>query len=326
MCKPFCPQPYNETCYNEGDWQNGYFYTVPAWAGLISSLLSVVGCLLMLISYQKYRDFRTGSRKVATWLSVSNLFLAIGYAVGSLNLIIFRYSPDQKYCSGFSYICQAQALVTWSSALASFIWTVILALYLFVALVKRSINAANHWLAWIAYYAVSLVVPIVIMGSVAGIQRLGYSPYATGGTCFISTGLNKTGNDSDRYGFELQSVCIISLIKFLEVTSYVIVVFFFGVIQYKIITLPSMEQVCTTLFVCMLETATFARKMKISIFCMLPLSCLKVKSLLMGPHAEENGDYSQYPSSSSLSAFGEPFRCCCRSLCFTMINPPTAYH
>ena len=235
-----CPQLRNDSCYNGSGWQVGYYYTIPAWAGFFSSLLSILGCVLMLISYQRYRDFRTGSRRVATWLSVWNLGLAIGYAVGSLNFIIYGYSPANY--SRFFYICWGQALLTWTSALASFVWTVILAWYLFLTLVKRTINAANHWLTWIAYYTVSLAIPLVTMSFVAGFDYLGYSPYATGGTCFIST--LRPDNGTERYGFTSQTISIISFIKGLETMSYVIVVLLFTTIQFKITSLPSLEQVC----------------------------------------------------------------------------------
>ena len=239
-----CPQPRNTSCLvDDRGWQIGHYHAIPVWTGLVSSLLSVLGCVLMLISYQRYRDFRTGSRRVATWLSVFNLLLAVGYALGSLNFIVYQYSEGENYCSWFSYICAAQAFVTWSSALASFIWMVILALYLFLALVKRTINTANHWVTWITYYVVSIAVPLATMLVIAGFQHLGYSPYATGGSCFVSTWLNKSVNGSDVYGFRATNVSLISLVKGLEVVSYVIVVFVFGVIQFKISTLPCVEQV-----------------------------------------------------------------------------------
>ena len=238
-----CPQPRNESCYNGSGWQVGDYYTITAWAGLFSSLLSVLGCLLMLISYQRYRDFRTGSRRVATWLSVWNLGLAMGYAMGSLNFIIYGFSepPGNSSCSGFFYICWGQALVTWTSALASFVWTVILAWYLFLTLVKRTINAANHWLTWIAYYSVSLAIPLVAMSVAAIFGPLGYSPYATGGTCFIST--LRYYNGSEGYGFTSKTISIISFIKGLETMSYVIVILLFTIIQSKVVSLPSLEQV-----------------------------------------------------------------------------------
>lgn len=241
----YCPQQEG-SC--NGSWESDYFYTIPAWAGLISSLLSVIGCVLMLISYQQYRDFRTGSRKVATCLAVFNLFLALGYIVGSLNYMIYRYAHgsdvnSSTLCSGFSYICVVQAFVTWSSALASFIWTGILAVYLFVTLVKKTIHTANHSLTWLAYFVVSLVFPIVIMTVVVATGNLGYSPYASGGSCFITTGEYDKTTDIVEYRFTPTSLSVISVIKVLEVASYVIVVFFFAVIQYKIVALPSLDQV-----------------------------------------------------------------------------------
>ena len=153
----FCPGEYFSTNYTsssdavcEQDRLRLDFHNAPAWVNLASSLIALAGCVLILITYHHYPSFRTGSRKIASCLAFSNLFLALGSIVGSLNYLLYRYqavdssSEFKTHCTAFVIICQLQAFVTWASTLASFVWTTILAAFLYLALAQGSIAFFSH--------------------------------------------------------------------------------------------------------------------------------------------------------------------------------------
>lgn len=218
------------------------FYNAPAWVNLASALIALVGCVLILFTYHSYASFRTGSRKVATCLAFSNMFLALGSILGSLNYLVYRYQDsnvnnETASCTAFAIICQVQAFITWTSALASFIWTVILALYLYLALARGSSAFFNYKYCWWSYYALSFAVPMFIIGPIEGSGFLGYSPYGNGGGCFITTGYVNMSNESNEssvlYAYTDASTGLVSFVKGLEVFAYVLVIMLFSIILCK---------------------------------------------------------------------------------------------
>lgn len=233
--KDVCPASYfNATCNaSENETLKLDFHFVPASAGMLSAIASIVGCVLMLVAYYRFSDFRTGSRRVATFLALSNLLLAIGSAIGYFNTL--WYGPAESNgsgspaCSAYSVICTAQAFVTWSSALSSFTWTAILAWYLHSALVRQSILIANRSWAWVWYWLLSILIPMGALSPLLVTSFLGYSPYANGGGCFITTVYNST-EDYPVFEFTLDNTALIVTIKCVEVASYIVVVSIFTAI------------------------------------------------------------------------------------------------
>ena len=220
------------------------FYNAPAWVNLASSLISLAGCVLILITYHHYPSFRTGSRKIASCLAFSNLFLALGSIIGSLNYLIYRYQSVQsrcefmRHCTAFVIICQLQAFVTWTSTLASFVWTTILAVFLYLALAQGSIAFFSHQYMWWGYYVMSLAVPLFVIAPIGGAGFLGYSPYANGGGCFITTAYvrentSNVPNQTIIYQYNGISTGLLSLVKGLEVLAYVVVTVLFSVTLWK---------------------------------------------------------------------------------------------
>ena len=175
-----CPQEDNIECGSEK--YNLFLGPIPTYISLISSTLACIGAGTIIITYILFKDLRTGSRSIITFLSIADFFTAFGYIVGGANYLAYYRKQDQT-CEQFDVICSIQSFVTTWSQLSSYTWTCGLALYLLLTIVFGKNRLANrliplfHILAWGLPIFVAL--PMLVIG------RLGYSPYAASNWCFI---------------------------------------------------------------------------------------------------------------------------------------------
>lgn len=99
---------------------------------VISCALSFLGSLLIICTYATWGDLRTTPRKLLVFLSVADLLSALSYFYGVLRVFTSN-TPD----------CIAQGAVSTFANTSSFFWTVAIALYLYVFIVKSSQRLAD---------------------------------------------------------------------------------------------------------------------------------------------------------------------------------------
>ncbi len=185
----------------------------------------------MIIDPQFYRwkDIRTGSRSVVTFLAIADFFTAFGYIIGSSNFALhLGKSPGSKTCAYFSSICTIQSFITSWSSLSSFLWTSALALYLYCTVVHSKILFARklipyfHVICWGAPILICL--PLLIAG------KLGYSPYAAVTWCYIYQPVVVVDN-----GLSMNTVVWLFLGgKLWEIISYFVVVGLYVAIKIQV--------------------------------------------------------------------------------------------
>ena len=126
-------------------------------AGMTSSMLSVVGSILIIGSYLAWKDLRTTTRKLLVYLSICDLSTAL------FNFIGLSQSVEAKLSN--TNICIAQSFFnTWSS-MSSFCWTVAIGIYLYVCLVKRNPASAERLVIYfhlVSWFVVVVVVIVVV--------------------------------------------------------------------------------------------------------------------------------------------------------------------
>ena len=175
----------------------------------------------------RWKDIRTGSRKIITYLSIADFCTAFGYILGSLNYLI--NFGQKKSCSNFHTVCQIQSFITTTSSMSSFVWTTMLAIYLYISVVHNEGNRAQrffpllHVLAWGA--------PLIITVPILATGNLGYSSMAVSTWCYIQT------CSSDKGIF-----LIMVAGKFWEILCYLLVFFFYILIKIHLrrqVILPS---------------------------------------------------------------------------------------
>lgn len=99
---------------------------------LISCALSFLGSLLIILTYVIWTDLRTTPRKLLVFLSLADLLSAISYSYGVWKV----FTED-------SLDCTVQGAISTFANTSSFFWTVAIAIYLYIFLVKSSQRLAD---------------------------------------------------------------------------------------------------------------------------------------------------------------------------------------
>lgn len=99
---------------------------------LFSCALSFVGSSLIILTFIAWSDLRTTPRKLLVYLSVSDWLSAVSYAVGVWR-VFHTDSPG----------CIIQGAISTFGNSSSFFWTVSIAVYLYVFIVRSSRRVAD---------------------------------------------------------------------------------------------------------------------------------------------------------------------------------------
>ena len=241
-----CPDEFEgqmfEFCANPG-WKRLDFYPTPLILSIVSCTFSLVGSSLIVMTYALWMDIRTGSRRIITYLSIADFVTAVGYIMGSVNSIDYRFKVDSgsvdtaRACIEFDEVCQIQSFIsTWSSN-SSFLWTLILAVFFYWTIVRGEIDRVMqlfplyHVIAWL--FPLLYVIPLLVT------HKFGYSVVASGGWCFMRTSNNpykENADDTDAYhSMSLETIgLLLAGGKLVEISTYFIVLVLYLRISYFI--------------------------------------------------------------------------------------------
>lgn len=100
---------------------------------LVSCALSFVGSSLIMLTYFVWSDLRTTPRKLLVYLSAADWLSAASYAFGVW-----------KSFRGDSLDCVVQGAISTFANTSSFFWTVAIAVYLYVLIVRCSQRLADN--------------------------------------------------------------------------------------------------------------------------------------------------------------------------------------
>jgi hypothetical protein len=197
----------------------------PTYFSVTSSSLSIVGSILIFLTYFVLKGIRNVAQKIITLLALADFFTAMGYLIADWNFLTNSHSL--QHCAVFDQVCKVQSFVTSTSSLCSFGWTCALALHFYLLLsgmkAKNSLSTLLVWqnvVLWIA--PLLIVLPLLIA------DKLGYSTYATANWCFIK------GQSVSRE----EIVLILIGGKLWEILSYI-----FVIIVYTLTTMKFNQQV-----------------------------------------------------------------------------------
>jgi len=193
-----------------------------SYVTIVSCSFSCLGSALIIITYFLLKDMRTGSQKIITLLAIADLISAVGYILGSSNYI--HHYQSTKNCGTFDQLCKAQATITTWSSLASFWWTVVLALYFFLIIVFKRVQVASKLM--VVYNFVAWGSPLLIVIPLLCLGKLGYSHYAASNWCFV-----KNTEESTSPWFIL---IVLVAGKFWEILSYIVVIILYVLITMSI--------------------------------------------------------------------------------------------
>ena len=136
-------------------------------------LLSIFGASLIVLTYVAFRDLRTTARQLLVNLSVADIIVAASHFVGILAILdLYReadpcsltvqYSGENSTDSVDSNtLCQIQGGLTMFGTISSFLWTLAVALYLFIVIVVDKPLLAKR--LRIVFYPVCWGIPAVLV-------------------------------------------------------------------------------------------------------------------------------------------------------------------
>ncbi|XP_078094824.1 G-protein coupled receptor 157 [Mustelus asterias] len=140
----------------------------------ISCCLSFLGSSLIIGSHFWWSDLRTRARQLLVYLSLADLLSALSYSYGVLR--DFQSS---------TWDCVLQGALSTFANTSSFFWTVAIAVYLYLIIVKSEQALADSLVIW--FHAISWLVPLVITAAAVSLQKIGYDASDVSvGWCWVS--------------------------------------------------------------------------------------------------------------------------------------------
>lgn len=123
-----------------------YFYLTG-----ITSVLSMFGCVTLVVTFVIFRELQTAGRKLLVCLSVADFLTAFGNLVG----ITWYARRNDMEPGGSRVLCQFHAALTICSSISSFLWSTSIGIHLFVCVCLRNAKTAEKlfWPFMIACWA-----------------------------------------------------------------------------------------------------------------------------------------------------------------------------
>ncbi|XP_067423429.1 G-protein coupled receptor 157 isoform X2 [Emydura macquarii macquarii] len=140
---------------------------------LLSCVLSFLGSSLLVFTHVLWPELRTRPRQLLLYLSLADLLSAVSYFYGVL-----------RDFGSTSWDCMLQGALSTFSNTSSFFWTMAIALYLYIAIV-RGVPTGTGLLCF--FHVVSWGVPLGITVAAVALKKIGYdASNVSVGWCWIN--------------------------------------------------------------------------------------------------------------------------------------------
>ena len=168
-----------------------FLYKDPALRAVVgvSCCLSILGSLLIILSYILFKKRRTRARGILLHISLMDLGVALANLIG-LSVYFDRYyihhlyiNTSYKVPSHIDGLCKTQAFFAAYCTYASILWTIALAGFLYFLIIhnKSRISVYFFWISHITCYVLPLLVSLWLVLT----NKLGYSPLNSSGWCTL---------------------------------------------------------------------------------------------------------------------------------------------
>ena len=162
---------------------NGVLPSVRAVVG-ITCVLSMIGAVLIILSYILIKDTRTKPREILLNLSLMDFIVAAANLIGILiNFDDFLRPDIPQQHPALSCICKVQAFFAMYATISSILWTNCIAVYIFFHILYEG-RFKTFW-AMLSFYVLSYGLPLILMLWFVFTNKLGYSPYGSSGWCSV---------------------------------------------------------------------------------------------------------------------------------------------
>ena len=141
-------------------------------------MASILGALLIIAVYIICRDLRTPVRYILFCISVADILVAWAHLWGvSLDFERFldAYTPANSSILHTDFKCVAQATVAVYATLASFLWTIALAWYVFFTVCCSHPCLPENVLCTISAHLFCWGAPLIVVTVLEGTSSLGFT-------------------------------------------------------------------------------------------------------------------------------------------------------
>ena len=176
-------------------------------ARIVSSLISffsMCGAMVIILSYVFFKDGRTKGREVLCNLSLADFGVASSNFIGAVwyfSQYINKCKEDNYNgtlaCSAYENLCKTQAFFSSYCTLSSFMWSMLLALYMYTLVLDTTGRKfIARWLVSVGYifcWGMAAVVSVWLIST----DKLGYTKIGSGGWCTLrveTKAINFDGN------------------------------------------------------------------------------------------------------------------------------------
>lgn len=122
----------------------------------VSCSFSMIGVVAIFYSYAKLRTIRDDTRLLLIFLAIADFLTAAGYLIGPI--VIFHLKANNTsdhFLFHGSPVCVIQSFVTIFSSMASFFWTLVIAIHIYCRLVyntsfigRNAVFFCVHLICW----------------------------------------------------------------------------------------------------------------------------------------------------------------------------------
>jgi G protein-coupled receptor 157 len=161
----------------------------------ITCSLSIIGSVIIIISYIGFKSLRTTPRQILLHISIMDLGVGISNLVGlcvNFNQYYFNIENATFNENGWPILndvtpavrtsCIVQAATAVYFTVGSFLWTISMAIYLYLRIVHYQTYYAAKC-SYIGSIVICYTFPLLFMIWKLLTHRLGYAPYSTEGWC-----------------------------------------------------------------------------------------------------------------------------------------------
>ena len=195
---------------------------------ILSSSFSIIGSLLIIFTFVAFREVRTVGRAILVFLAIADFFTAVGYIFGSAIFLHYYQGRDQNSnTSSYIPLCKFQSFVTTVFPISSFLWTTNLAIYFFVTIVLRKVQAAKKLI--FIFHITAWGIPLLICIPAVATGVLGpANSHTTVSWCWVKFDADEPQKLPEFYVMEL--ICG----KFWEILAYFVSLTLCGIVKYTL--------------------------------------------------------------------------------------------
>ena len=168
--------------------QTEQFKTILTVAVSITSILSMIGSLLIIVTYCLFKEIRTLARQLLVCLSVADLLVATASLLGLITNFSTKFEDVQSTNATSVDLynwCKTQAAFHVFGTESSILWTIAVAVYMFVLVVIRPKMRQWGVKLVVLLYIACWGIPFILTLWLAIDGFLGYDLAATPGFCAI---------------------------------------------------------------------------------------------------------------------------------------------